>query len=77
MEAASARVELEKARVAKQKGVKLASEIDPSDYESQWRGRNAAWRSEKSDVEGGARTVQAREQRWKELTRQQQDLRGG
>lgn len=76
VEAASARVELEKAKVAKQKGVKLASEIDPSDYESQWKGKNASWRSEKGDVEGDARAVQAREQHWKELTRQQQSLRG-
>jgi hypothetical protein len=63
--------------VAKQQRVKLTSDIDPSDYESQWKGRNATWRSEESDVDGDAKTVQAREQRWKELTRQQQDLRGG
>jgi hypothetical protein len=75
--AAAARVELEKARLAQQRGVRPTSSFNPADYESQWEGKSSTWRSEKSAADSEARTVQRRALRWQELTSRQQALRGG
>ena len=75
--AAQAKVELEKARVAKTAGIKTTDEIDVGKFESQWKDRSSDWQSAKKDVESEQKSAQKLEERWKDLVGQHSKAKGG
>jgi hypothetical protein len=75
--AAEAKVELEKARVAKNKGIKTNDQVDVDKFESQWKDRNSDWQSAKKDTESEQKSAQKLEATWKDLTGQHSKAQGG
>lgn len=74
--AALAKVELEKARVAQQKGIQPGAGFRLSDYEAQWRDQDAKWQAEKKDASADEKHAKKREDGWKDLSAQLRKLRG-
>lgn len=75
--AAQAKVELEKARVAKTAGIKTTDEIDVGKFESQSKDRSSDWQSAKKDAESEQKSAQKLEDRWKDLVGQHSKAKGG
>jgi hypothetical protein len=75
--AAEAKVELEKARVAKNKGIKTTDDVDVGKFESQWKDRNSDWKSSQKDAESEQKSAQKLEATWKDLVSQHAKSQGG
>jgi len=75
--AAEAKVELEKARVAKSRGIKTTDDIDVGKFESQWKSRNSDWQSAKRDTDSEQKSAQKLEATWKDLVSQHSKAQGG
>jgi hypothetical protein len=75
--AAEAKVELEKARVAKNKGIKTTDDVDVGKFESQWKDRNSDWQSAKKDADSEQKSAQKLEATWKDLVSQHGKAQGG
>jgi hypothetical protein len=65
--ASLAKVELEKAKVAKAKGIKPSDDFNPADYESQWKDKHDDWQSAKKDAESADKKTKEREEKWKKM----------
>jgi hypothetical protein len=77
-EAASlAKVEFEKAKVAKQKGIKPSDDFNPGDFESQWKDKNDDWQSAKKDAESAQKKANEREQKWKTMVDDHGKMKSG
>ena len=69
-------MEFEKARLAKQKGIKPGEDFAVGDYESQWKDKNSDWQSAKKDAESEEKKANEREQKWKEVVAQHAKMKG-
>ncbi|HEX3697738.1 MAG TPA: hypothetical protein VH374_20360 [Polyangia bacterium] len=75
IEANNAKVELEKARVAKAKGIKTASPLDVSDFESQWKGKNSDFESAEKDAASEEKSAKKLEEKWQDLQAQRDKMK--
>ena len=69
-------MELEKAKLAKQKDIKPGDDFAVDDYESQWKDKNSDCQSAKKDAESEDKKANEREQKWKEMVAQHAKMKG-
>ncbi|HVZ89359.1 MAG TPA: hypothetical protein VHG72_20510 [Polyangia bacterium] len=74
--AARAKVELEKAKLAQQKGIKPSSDFSVGNFEDQWKDKNEDWQSAKKKADSEQKSTQDKEADWKQLTEQQSKMKG-
>jgi hypothetical protein len=74
--AADAKVELEKAKVAKQKGLKPSDDFDVGKFESQWKDKSSDWESAKKDVESEDKSTKKSQENWQDLVSQHSKAQG-
>ncbi|HEY2902929.1 MAG TPA: hypothetical protein VGL59_20265 [Polyangia bacterium] len=75
IEANNAKIELEKARVAKSKNIKTASPLDVSDFESQWKDKNSDYESAKKDAASEEKSAKKLEEKWHDLQAQHSKMK--
>ena len=76
IEANAAKIEFEKAKVAKAKGVKTADPINVGDFESQWKYKNSDWESAKKDAASEDKDTKKLEEKWQDLQKQHSKMHG-
>ena len=74
--AAQAKVELAKAKLAQQKGIKPSGDFSVANFEDQWKDKNDDWQSAKKKAESEQKSTQEREAKWKEISTQQAKMKG-
>ncbi len=77
VQAANAKVELEKARVAQQKGIKPSDDFNLGRFESQWKDKNSDFESARKDAASLEKDAKEMEQKWQNLSTQYAQMRGG
>jgi hypothetical protein len=74
--AAQAKVELTKAKLAQQKGIKPSSDFSVGNFEDQWKDKNDDWQSAKKKADSEQKSTQEREAKWKDISTQQAKMKG-
>jgi hypothetical protein len=75
-DAALAKVELEKAKLAKQKGIKPSGDFSFDNYQDQWKDKNDDWQSAKKKADAEEKDTKEREEKWKSASAEQGKMKG-
>jgi hypothetical protein len=75
-DAALAKVELEKAKLAKQKGIKPSGDFSVGNYEDQWKDKNDDWQSAKKKADSEEKDAKSSEEKWKNASAAQAKMKG-
>lgn len=73
--AAEAKVELEKARLAKEKNIKTDGNFSLANYETQWKSRTQAWEDAKTNAAARENKAKDGEKKYQDLLSQQNKMR--
>jgi chromosome segregation ATPase len=76
IDAAAAKVELEKARIAKQKGIKTRDDQGVGSFESQWEDKASDFQSARDQAAEEEKKAKDLEQKWQNLRTQHDKLKG-